>query len=421
MKRCWLTAAALLASLTAFAQKEEKPQTGWTFMTLPILSYNSDQGLNLGAWGDLFYYGDGSDWPHFIHHIGFNGAYMTKGSWYLHAFFDSDKLIPGISLRTSATYRDVSANNFYGFNGIAAPFDEALEMNQDTRTAYYTNQRRFIRVSAVAYGPLKGQLKWMGGALFRWVKAGDFQLENYDSGHSLYLDYIDQGLIREDEKNGGTSLEFKAGAKYDSRDRELTPDKGIYAQLYLLGNACLKGGPYHYGQLVADYRQFIPIIPSRIVFAWHLGLQQRLWGEIPFYNINELATPEYRYEEFSGLGSRYSIRGYRLNRIAASGYAWGNFEFRLTPFAFDLFKQHIELVFNPFVDLGAITEAYRLEEQKQLGPAFYQDIDLPVMTSAGIGFKFQVNHSPIISIDVARAFHPQLSDWMVGMASSYIF
>ena len=45
MKRCWLTAAALLASLTAFAQKEEKPQTGWTFMTLPILSYGGSSLL----------------------------------------------------------------------------------------------------------------------------------------------------------------------------------------------------------------------------------------------------------------------------------------------------------------------------------------------------------------------------------------
>lgn len=420
MKRLLLTAAALCAFLCALAQ-EEKPRTGWSFISLPNLSYNSDLGLSLGAWGDLFYYGDGSQGPNFLHHLGFSGAYMTKGSWFLHAFFDSDSLIPGISLRSSATYRDVPADSFYGFNGIASPFDQTRELNAATRTAYYTYQHRYVRVSLLGSGTLSGRWCWLGGALFRWVQTSDFSLSRYDSGRSLYLDYVDRGLIQADEMGGGASLEFKAGVRYDSRDMPLTPGQGLFAQLYLLGNVCLQGGPYHYGQLVADFRQYLPLLPQRLLFAWHLGLQHTLWGEVPFYLANELATPEYRYEDFTGLGSRHSIRGYRLNRITAAGYAWGNFELRLRAFDFPLFKQRFELVLNPFFDLAAITRTYRLEEQQALGAGFYQDIRLPLMPSAGAGFKVLMNHNMIISVDIARAFHPQLSDWMIGMASSYIF
>ena len=43
------------------------------------------------------------------------------------------------------------------------------------------------------------------------------------------------------------------------------------------------------------------------------------------------------------------------------------------------------------------------------------------MASGGIGFKFQMNHNFIIAVDFAKAFNPQLSDFMIGMASSYIF
>lgn len=421
MKKVIFLSLALFS--VTFAVAQEKAKSGWSFLPMPDFSYNSDLGMSLGAWGDIFYYGtpENTVYPNYIHHAGFTGAYATKGSWYLHAFYESEHLIPGIGLKLSATYRDVSTNNFYGYNGIAAPYDQARDMNAETREAYYTNDRRFFRAAALAQGKISGRLSWMGGAVFRRVHIKDYSLKNYDSGNSLYLDYIDNNLIRADEAGGGTSLDLKAGLNYDSRNYPLSPSSGIYSDLYLISNFDLGGKGYNYGQIVADFRQYLTLLPERIVFAYHLALQHQLWGSIPFYNINELATPEYRYEEFSGLGSRYSIRGYRYNRISAAGYAWGNFELRCTPFIFDLWNQHIELLAIPFVDLGAITRTYRLEEQKLLGDKFYQDIKLPVMASGGIGFKFQMNHNFIIAVDFAKAFNPQLSDFMIGMASSYIF
>lgn len=409
----------LVLGLTV-ARAQETPKTGWAYVPLPNINYNSDLGLSLGAFCDFFYYGDGTIYPNFLHHGGITGTYSTKGSWYLHAYFESIKLIPGLRISTSATYRDAGANSFYGFNGIASPFDPSLEYNKVTRTAWYTNQRRFVRMAVAVQGPIAGKLNWVGGAVFRHVMMADFKLNNYDSGNSLFIAYKQAGLIHDDEFSGGTSLELKGGISYDTRDIEMFPTKGAYGELLLIGNGDLKQWRYNYLQVAARWKQFITFIPDWLIFAYQICFQHTLAGEIPYYNLNELATIHYIYEENAGLGSRYSIRGYNYNRISAAGYAWSNIEFRVIPLKFRLFKQSFRIVLNPFIDLAAITRTYRLEKQKQI-PAFYQTRKTPVMASAGCGIKLHMNTNFILSLDFAKAFDPQLSNLMINMATTYVF
>ena len=409
----------LVLGLTV-ARAQETPKTGWAYVPLPNINYNSDLGLSLGAFCDFFYYGDGTIYPNFLHHGGITGTYSTKGSWYLHAYFESIKLIPGLRISTSATYRDAGANSFYGFNGIASPFDPSLEYNKVTRTAWYTNQRRFVRMAVAVQGHIAGKLNWVGGAVFRHVMMADFKLNNYDSGNSLFIAYKQAGLIHDDEFSGGTSLELKGGISYDTRDIEMFPTKGAYGELLLIGNGDLKQWRYNYLQVAARWKQYISVIPDWLIFAYQICFQHTLAGEIPYYNLNELATIHYIYEENAGLGSRYSIRGYNYNRISAAGYAWSNIEFRVIPLKFRLFKQSFRIVLNPFMDLAAITRTYRLEKQKQI-PAFYQTRKTPVMASAGCGIKLHMNTNFILSLDFAKAFDPQLSNLMINMATTYVF
>lgn len=419
MKRSVATIAFLLSAILLSAQ-ENRPKTGWTFTPMPDISYNSDMGFKLGAFGDFYYYGDGSVYPNFLHHIGFAGGWATKGSWHIHTMFDTPALIPGIRLTGSITYRDAMANNFYGFNGIASPFFPELELNRKTRTAWYTNRRRIFRGAFSLLGNISGNLNWMAGGVFRKVWIDDFELDNYDSGKSLYNYYRELGLIDPEEAWGGTSMEIKAGFVRDSRDVEMFPEHGSYAELYVLGNADLQYWKYNYLQLVAHWSHYITVFKDRLIFAYHFGVQHS-FGNVPFCNLNELATITYKYEEYSGLGSRYSIRGYRYNRIAAEGYAWANFEFRVVPFIFNLFNQHFEIVFNPFVDLGAITKYHRLEMQKAMPADVYQDLSCPVMASAGCGAKLHMNTNFLLSIDFGKGFNSQLNDFMIGVGGTYIF
>lgn len=420
MKQLFTCVAALLVSATLLGQEVPAPKKGWVFTPMPDFSYNSDLGLKLGAFCDFFYYGDGTVYPNFHHHIAVSAAWATKGSWYIHGMFDSKSLIPGTRVTASITYRDVSDNNFYGFNGIASPFYPELERNKGTRTAYYSNHKQVIRAAAVIQRVGTRQINWMGGLVLRHIRLQDYSLKNYDSGNSLWLAYRNTGLIRADEARGGTSLELKGGFTYDSRDVELFPRKGLYGELYVNGNLDLSHGKYHYAQLVGHFRHFVPLVFNRLTFAYHLGIQHQFLGEMPYYNLPEISTLLYQYEEYEGLGSRYTIRGYKYNRILAPGIAWSNIELRATLVNFDVLKQHVALVLMPFADLAVVTRSYRLEEQKEL-PGLYQDIRRPLMVSAGIGGKLHINTNFILGIDFGKAIDPQLSDFTIGMHSIYLF
>ena len=424
MKRLLTTILFALAAVAAGAQEE--PKTGWVFTPFPDVSYNSDIGLNLGGFCDFFYYGDGKDYPNFQHHIAVCGAWATKGSWYLHGLFDSKTLIKGARVTGSLTYRDASMNNFYGFNGLNSPYFPDLDLNQDTRTAYYTDHRRVLRAAATIQAPIYGNLNWMAGAVLRGVAIEDFDLKNYDNENTLYRLYRKADLIHADESKGGDNLEGRIGLTYDSRDIEWVPNRGIYGELYVNGNWDFTFGKYHYAQLVGHFRHFVPIVFSRLTFAYHLGLQHTFRGEMPWYNLNEISNLIYQYEEYEGLGSRYTIRGYRYNRIMAAGYAWGNFELRAKILQFDLFNQHFDLVVNPFCDIGAITKKYRLDQQKDAlfygrDVVLYQDATGKFFTSAGAGAKIHMNTNFILSLEVGKGFDPQLSDLTVSMATTYLF
>ena len=425
MKR--LLAVAALALMAVAAAAQEEPKTGWVFTPFPDVSYNSDIGLNLGGFCDFFYYGDGTEYPNFLHHIAVCGAWATKGSWYLHGLFDSKTLVPGARVTGSLTYRDASMNNFYGFNGLHAPYWEDMDLNRDERLAFYTNHRQVIRAAATFQKPIQEHLSWMAGAVFRHIRISDFDLKNYDNSKTLYRDYQAVDLIREDEANGGTSLEGRIGLTYDSRDIEWVPNQGIYGEVYVNANADLSHKKYHYAQLVGHFRHFVPIVFGRLTFAYHLGLQHQFAGEMPWYNLNEISNLIYQYEEYEGLGSRYTIRGYRYNRIMAAGYAWGNFELRAKVLQFNLFKQHFDLVVNPFYDAGAITRYFRLDEHRRTGGITddwiqsYVDATERIHSSAGVGAKIHMNTNFIISVEVAKGFNPQLSDLTVAMSTTYMF
>ena len=427
MKKTLKAALAAALAFTALqAAAQEEPKTGWVFTPFPDVSYNSDIGLNLGGFCDFFYYGDGTDYPNFQHHIAVCGAWATKGSWYLHGMFDSKTLVRGARVTGSLTYRDASMNNFYGFNGLHSPYFQEMDLNTDTRTAYYTDHRRVLRAAATIQAPIHGKLNWMAGVVLRAIAIEDFDLKNYDPGETLYRDYRALDLIHADEALGGDNVEARIGLTYDSRDVEWVPNQGMYWEAYVNGNMDLSHRKYHYAQFVGHFRHYVPIVFGRLTFAYHLGLQHQFAGEMPWYNLNEISNLIYQYEEYEGIGSRYTVRGMLYDRIMAAGYAWGNFELRAKVLQFNLFKQHFDIVVNPFFDAAAITRQFRPEDHQRLGRVddgyeLWQDATEKVHCSAGIGGKIHMNTNFILSLEVGKGFNPQLSALTVAMATTYMF
>ena len=59
MKR--IAAGFLLLFLGLTVRAQEAAKTGWEYVPLPNVNYNSDLGLSLGAFCDFFYYGDDAE------------------------------------------------------------------------------------------------------------------------------------------------------------------------------------------------------------------------------------------------------------------------------------------------------------------------------------------------------------------------
>jgi hypothetical protein len=108
-------------------QVKEKKKTGWTWAGLPVVAYDADMGLQLGALGQVFYYGDGSTYPEYKHTIYAECSWFTKGSSVYQLFYDSKYLIPGgIRVTADLDYLPERALDFYGFNGYEANYQPSV-------------------------------------------------------------------------------------------------------------------------------------------------------------------------------------------------------------------------------------------------------------------------------------------------------
>ena len=96
MKKILLSVLSLLISggLIGLSAQEKEMKTGWSFGVLPCATYSVDNGLQYGAFGDVYYYGDGATYPDPLHKISWEASHFTKGRTRLYLAYDSKYLIP---------------------------------------------------------------------------------------------------------------------------------------------------------------------------------------------------------------------------------------------------------------------------------------------------------------------------------------
>ena len=114
MKKFILTTLALVASISLLSaqEKEKEVKTGWSMGVLPCATYSVDNGLQYGAFGDVYYYGDGTTYPDPVHKISWEASHFTKGKTRLYLGYDSKYLIPNMRVNASVTYVDDPMYNF---------------------------------------------------------------------------------------------------------------------------------------------------------------------------------------------------------------------------------------------------------------------------------------------------------------------
>ena len=435
------------------AEPEKEMKTGWSFGVLPTATFSADNGFQAGAFGDIYYYGDGKTYPDPLHKISWEGSYFTKSHrMRLYLAYDSKYLVPGMRINASVTYMNDPLYSFWGFNGPASydsgttasftSVDYALWGNRNLtpNINYYGMSRQMLRVLANVQGRITDNLNWAAGVNFWNWTLGDMKDNSevkYDTDLTLYNYYKKIGAIKADEANGGTALELNAGFVFDTRDMEAAPNRGIWAEAYLNGNVL----EHRYLKACVYFRHYIDIpihIPAGDpVFAYRLAWQQTILGETPFYMIQNNPLLVQRNMISEGFGSSNTIRGLRENRILAEGMAWANTELRVKLVNFKLFNQYFYLAVNPFFDAGIITKPYRdnvltaVTHDPALltingyngGDTIYDPAKIKqLIYSSGLGLKLAMNQNFIISAELAKCFTPGLDAGLwIGIGINYQF
>ena len=422
MKRILLALLLGVVTLGLAAQdnvKNEIVKQGWNFGPLPVVGWDSDLGFQYGACVDIFNFGDGSNYPSYNYKINLEASTYTGGSSLLRCYGDFKTLIPDGKLFFDCTYFNAKKFDFFGYNGYASPyFGPSYGVAEGEKSEFYWMRRNQFRLVTSVQRRIVGNLYWAAGFGCYNVLTDNVNLEGYNGQNTLYQLYRNYGLINENEAHGGNVLQLKAGLVYDTRDHDSDPTRGVNIEATLVGAPDIidREGYSNLGFTFVG-SQYVPVWKDKLTFAYRLGVQAKLAGEVPYYFINNLNTLFFRKVYTEGLGGNASVRGINRNGVVGNGMAWLNAELRWRIVHFRFINQNFHIALNPFFDMGQVIQPYRLDEQKAAGQKweatygtadpnpFYSGKKEKLHATAGCGAKIVMNRNFVISVEFARAFN----------------
>lgn len=441
-----------ILAVTAFAAQAQnmdstKVKRGWNMGILPSVAFDADYGFQGGLLTNVYYYGDGSQYPEYIHSIFAEGAYTTKRRGIFRVNYDSKYLIPNHRLTIDATYLPDAMCDFYGFNGYQSIYNSSwsnwkhLNETEYQSRVYYKMKRDLVRLAGDLEGPISGHLHWNGGVGILGYVLDECDVDHLNGDNTfdsslprsqqkpldpnlkgLYERYCDWGLITPEERNGGWHPYLRGGISLDSRNKRQGPTRGIYADAFLTYSAAFgkqAQAGYNHLQLNLTFRHYIQLMSrDRLTLAYRIGTQNLIAGKSPFYMNSYLNTQFIQRVIYEGLGGANSLRGILANRICSDGFLYANIEIRSRVANFDVGNQHIFIGLNPFVDMGMVTQPYQLRKSESelrsllasegLDYDEYfssKDLHTPHL-AAGIGLKVGMNENFVLSVDWATPMGP---------------
>ncbi len=418
-------------------KEEENIKKGWTFGGLPILSFDSDLGAQLGALAGIYHYGDGSRYPMYDHYIYLEASFYTKGSALFRFYYDSDRLIKGIRVTADVTYLPDPHYDFLGFNGYESVYN--TDWVEDSTRIFYEVNRKMFRTMLNFQGKLFSKsFRWIGGMDFYNLdynnvdvdkinrnKEGEDRVPSIDSMPGLYERYKQWGLIGEDEANGGLFTAIKAGLILDTRDNEPNPTRGLFTEVVFAGAPkFLSTMNTGFLKLSVIHRQYFSLIKKRLIFAYRLGFQATIAGTAPWYTENILYPTYLRGASSEGLGGAKTVRGIIRNRVVGDGIGYGNFEFRWKIWKTVFLNQNLYFALSGFFDSGRVLIPMKEEEIDQLP----EDVKAKYFTdkesfhnTVGGGFHIAMNENFMLSVDIGKALDKRDGNMGVYIGLGFLF
>ncbi len=418
-------------------------KTGWNFGALPTVTFDSDLGFQYGALVDLVNYGDGERYPKYDHHFYFEVSRFTKGSGINRFYYDSDKLLPGLRTFFDVSYLSDLAYDFYGFNGYDAVYNEEWtdeENNQYVSRMYYKYDRKMFRFKVDLQGSISGEkLRWAAGVNLLNFKIAPVNIDKLNKGKKgddilpdvpgLYDEYLDWGIISEEEADGGFVPTLKTGVVFDTRDNRPNPMKGVWTEVAFEGAPEFLGAESSFLKMSLTHRQYFTIIPRDLSLAYRLNYQTTVAGHTPFYYQTQVVTSELKSATSEGLGGGSTIRGMLRNRVVGDGYFLGNIEARWKFSHFQFINNNFYLGLNGFFDFGQVTK--KVDTEFPAPPAFdiidyaeslyYREGAEKMHFSYGAGFRVVMNENFIVKADYGLVTDKRDGDSGLYIGLNYLF
>ena len=445
-----LTSVSLLAQASGNAtaepagkSKKEIIKKGLNFGPLPVVAFDADKGLQLGALLNIFDFGDGSNYPNTRQSLYLEASFFTKGSQLFVISYDNKFLIPGVRWSTSAVLTNEKAMDFYGFNGYMSYYDHEmvkLGNDKDNKLNYiYTPKYRLNRINFNFKTDFTGniwnnKLFWEAGYHLNNIKAG------YDDRQALNLDKINKdkddykkfpeteptlfdlyrrwGIISEDEAWGGFSSALRLGLLLDTRDKEGAPSKGIWAEAHVTLAPDWLGTTHPYYRYSATFRHYVPIVKDDVLtFAYRLNYEGTFGNSAPYYMLPFITVMGATYDR-DGMGGYRTVRGIMRDRVQGLDMATYNVELRWRFVNFRKWNQNIAFGLNLFSDGTMVTRNYDMsfrgaEEHRAEYDEYMAQSDLskdrPHIT-VGAGLRFIMNQNFIVAFEYGMPISKFSSD-----------
>lgn len=397
------------------------PKKGWNIGFLPAVAYDSDLGVYYGIIINPFDYGDGSVYPNYRQSVYLQISGYSKGSSEHALEYESYSLLPGMKFTARFKYQGYRAYPFYGFNGresVYRPEWEDEKSSMYKTRMFYRIEKKNLKVSADLQDTIgSSNFMWQAGWAMGSYRAAPVNTERMNrklSGGkvlpdtaSLYDNYVDWGLISEDERGGGIVNTLMAGLVYDSRDRLTNPQKGLYSEINIryMPSFLTRGG-YSDLSLGLIHRQYITLVKARLIFAYRVWYNASLAGNQPFYARQQLVS----FRNTEGFGGSSTLRGVLMQRIVTRDFLLATAELRSRLVNFRFINQNWYFGAIMFMDAGKIIKPLKINIGN-VPPAevnsYFALPDKTLHKSAGAGFKLAMNENFVLSAEYAMAFDRQ--------------
>jgi len=296
------------------------------------LGFNTDDGLLIGGGPILFEYGYRVN-P-YVYRMSLLLAYITNIETFLLDYKgEFNTLIK--PLRTKVDIRRLTANlNFYGF-GNETTINQSLE----DLDLYQMRPDLFDINLSFEFLFSKEHYVWAGVTY-------DNSEVKFDPG--TILDTLN---IENAEHRSQIGLNF--GYRFDTRDHELTPLKGVFIDFKSLNYPGFLHRENKYNKMIFDARAYIHTeFITTSSFAFRI-LGEKLWGNYPLHMS-------------AFLGGRPNLLGYERQRFAGDALAYGAVGFRSYLFPLKILVP-ARFGFSLFAESGRVF--YKEEESNKWHPS----------------------------------------------------